>query len=137
MEMEERNSFQQTVTLLLKQQHEDGGWSQLGNGASDAYASGQVIAALLGTGAARPGDESIRRGIDYLLGLQKKDGSWHVASRSKAFQEYFESGFPHQKDQFISVSASSWATMALVLSRPERSSRSRRNEEKQDGLSPP
>jgi len=137
MEMEERKSFQQTVTLLLKQQHGDGGWSQLENGASDAYASGQVVAALLGTGAARPADESIRRGIDYLLGLQKEDGSWHVASRSKAFQEYFESGFPHQKDQFISVSASSWATMALVLSRPPRSSRSRRNEEKQDGLSPP
>lgn len=137
MELEERKSFQQTVTLLLRQQHEDGGWSQRENGSSDAYASGQVVAALLGTGAARPGDEAIRRGIAYLLGVQKEDGSWHVTSRSKAFQEYFESGFPHQKDQFISVSASSWATMALVLSRPERLSRSRRNAEKQDGLSPP
>jgi N-acyl-D-amino-acid deacylase len=130
MDVETRKSFQQTVTRLLEQQHEDGGWSQLEDGTSDAYASGQVVAALLGTGAARPGDESIRRGIDYLLTMQQEDGSWHVASRSKAFQEYFESGFPHGTDQFIAVSASSWATMALVLSRPERSSRRHRKMEK-------
>lgn len=124
-----RTSFQQTVAWLLKQQRQDGGWSQLEDGSSDAYASGQVIAALLGTGAARPADSSIRRGIDYLLKTQKKDGSWHVASRSKAFQEYFESGFPHKADQFISVAASSWATMALVLCGPPRVSRRLQREE--------
>jgi len=124
-----RTSFQQTVAWLLKQQRQDGGWSQLEDGSSDAYASGQVIAALLGTGAARPADSSIRRGIDYLLKTQKEDGSWHVASRSKAFQEYFESGFPHKADQFISVAASSWATMALVLSGPSRVSRRLQREE--------
>ena len=31
---------------------------------------------------------------------------------------YFESGFPHGKDQFISIAASSWATTALALSLP-------------------
>jgi squalene cyclase len=130
MDIDASRSFQQTVTWLLGQQQQDGGWSQLEGGSSDAYASGQVVAALLGSGAARPADESIRRGIEYLLGTQKEDGSWHVASRSKAFQEYFESGFPHQADQFISVAASSWATMALLLSRPSRASRTLRREEK-------
>jgi DNA-binding response OmpR family regulator len=30
------------------------------------------------------------------------------------FQPYFESGFPHGPDQFISASATAWAVMALV-----------------------
>ena len=52
---------------------------------------------------------------DYLVKTQRTDGSWHVQSRSKPLQLYFESGFPHGKDQFISCAASSWATIALVL----------------------
>jgi len=49
-----------------------------------------------------------------LLRTQKADGSWMIKSRSKPFQPYYESGFPHGKDQFISVAASGWATAALA-----------------------
>ena len=49
---------------------------------------------------------------------QRPDGSWHVRSRSKPFQTYFESGFPHGKDQFISMAATGWATTALALACP-------------------
>jgi hypothetical protein len=38
-----------------------------------------------------------------------------VTSRSKPFQQYFETGFPHGKDQFISSHASSWAVVSLAL----------------------
>jgi hypothetical protein len=38
-----------------------------------------------------------------------------VKSRSKPFQPYYESGFPHAKDQFISIAASGWATAALAV----------------------
>jgi hypothetical protein len=31
------------------------------------------------------------------------------------FQPYFESGFPHGHDQWISAAATAWATMALTL----------------------
>jgi len=31
------------------------------------------------------------------------------------FQPYFESGFPHGDDQWISAAATSWAAMALAL----------------------
>jgi hypothetical protein len=31
---------------------------------------------------------------------------------------YFESGFPYEKDQWISISATSWATAALALTVP-------------------
>jgi hypothetical protein len=47
------------------------------------------------------------------------DGTWLVKSRSHPFQTYFESGFPHGPDQFISVAASGWATAALVLACPK------------------
>jgi N-acyl-D-amino-acid deacylase len=42
-----------------------------------------------------------------------------VKSRSKPFQAYFETGFPHEKDQFISSHASSWAVVALALACPK------------------
>ena len=56
--------------------------------------------------------------MKYLLGTQREDGTWYVRSRSRPFQVYFESGFPHGKDQFISLAASSWAATALALALP-------------------
>jgi hypothetical protein len=55
-----------------------------------------------------------QRGIDFLLHTQLPDGSWHVRSRGFGFQPYFDSGFPHGHDQWISAAAASWATIALV-----------------------
>jgi hypothetical protein len=65
-------------------------------------------------------DPVYRRGVGFLLKTQLADGSWLVHSRSKPFQTYFESGFPHGKDQFISMAASAWATTALALACPPR-----------------
>jgi hypothetical protein len=42
------------------------------------------------------------------------DGTWHVRSRAIGFQPYFETGFPHRRDQFISAAATAWAVMALT-----------------------
>jgi len=63
-------------------------------------------------------DTRWRKGIAWLMRAQLADGSWKVKSRSKPFQKYFESGYPHGTDQFISITAGSWATMALLLTRP-------------------
>ena len=60
-------------------------------------------------------EAAYRRGVDYLLRTQLADGSWFVPSRSFPLQPYFGTGFPHGRSQFISVSATSWATMALAL----------------------
>jgi len=103
---------------LLKAQREDGGWSQLPDLSSDAYATGTVLVALQQTGALAGDSAAYRRGLNYLISTQKPDGSWHVVSRSKPFQTYFESGYPHGKDQFISIAAAGWATTALALSLP-------------------
>jgi N-acyl-D-amino-acid deacylase len=45
---------------------------------------------------------------------QQNDGSWHVRSRAFGFQPYFESGFPHGHDQWISMAATAWSAMALM-----------------------
>lgn len=106
---------------LLAKQRDDGGWAQLDAGEprtaieSDAYATGSALVALQDTGQLAVNDAAYKRGIAYLLKTQHDDGSWHVKSRSKPFQAYFESGFPHEKDQFISCAASGWATWALVM----------------------
>jgi hypothetical protein len=102
---------------LLEAQRDDGGWAQKGDMDSDAYATGTVLVALLQTGHLKVDDPVYQRGLQFLIRTQKPDGSWHVKSRSKPFQTYFESGFPHGKDQFISITASSWATLALLLAR--------------------
>jgi len=104
---------------LLAAQREDGGWAQLPDGDSDAYATGSVLAALAQAGGVAASDGAYRKGVAWLLRTQKGDGSWHVKSRSKPFQAYFETGFPHEKDQFISSHASSWAVVALALSCPK------------------
>ena len=57
--------------------------------------------------------------LRYLLSKQLTDGSWLVTSRSKPIQSYFESGYPHGTNQFISISAASWATTALTLALPK------------------
>src|SRR5262249_10167341 len=103
---------------LRKRQRPDGGWAQRDGMESDAYATGSALVALHRAGGLATDDPVYRRGLSYLLGTQREDGTWYVRSRSRPFQLYFESGFPHGKDQFISLAASSWATTALALSLP-------------------
>ncbi|HEX4590283.1 MAG TPA: prenyltransferase/squalene oxidase repeat-containing protein, partial [Gemmataceae bacterium] len=108
--------IQSTADELIKTQRTDGGWAQTNTMESDAYATGSALFALHETG--RGSNPSYGRGVDFLLKTQLPDGSWHVRTHSKPVQGYFESGFPHEKDQFISAAASGWAAAALVLALP-------------------
>lgn len=103
---------------LLQTQQADGGWAQLPDRGTDAYATGTALAALRQAGGLAPTDPACRKGVNYLLSKQQADGSWHVKTRSKPIQSYYESGYPHGADQFISISAAGWATTALVLALP-------------------
>jgi ankyrin repeat protein len=101
---------------LIAQQRPNGGWAQTPDMDPDAYATGQALAAIA---MARPelvSGDAYSRGVDYLLRTREPDGSWHVRSRAFGFQPYFESGFPHGKDQWISMAATAWAAMALMPS---------------------
>jgi N-acyl-D-amino-acid deacylase len=104
---------------LAAKQQEDGGWRQLNDGTSDAYATATALVALHQAGAMATDDRVYQRGVAHLLKTQQEDGSWHVISRSDPFQTYFETGFPHGDDQFISTAASSWAVQALLATLPK------------------
>lgn len=111
----EKSLRQRAAKDLLEAQKEDGGWAQLPGTNSDAYATGVVLTVLFQTDNLSPESPEAQRGIVYLLKMQQADGSWHVVTRSKPVQPYFESGFPYGKDQFISMTATAWATAALAL----------------------
>jgi ankyrin repeat protein len=102
---------------LLAQQRPDGGWAQMPTLESDAYATGQALTALLQTGVLKPTSAEYARGVAFLLDTQLPDGSWHVRSRAFGFQKYFEGGYPHGHDQWISAAGGAWATMALAMTR--------------------
>jgi squalene cyclase len=116
--LKEKKEVQSDVKILLSEQRDDGGWAQLPKMKSDTYATGTALVALHEAGGIATTDPTYQRGVQFLLKSQRKDGSWFVESRSKPFQSHYESGYPHGTNQFISISAASWATTALALTLP-------------------
>jgi hypothetical protein len=109
---------EERVKELIALERPDGGWGQTRDLPSDAYATGQALYALHEIGVPA-GDGVWRRGIGFLLRTQLEDGSWHVKTRAAGFQPYFQSGFPHEHDQWISAAGTAWATMALASAIPK------------------
>jgi hypothetical protein len=104
-----REEMQAGVGELLALQRADGGWSQLAEMPSDAYATGQAlyVLSLAGNTAERP---EMKRAIEFLTSTQKADGSWPMTSRSSP------DGSPGSAKLLtpITCAASSWATLGLV-----------------------
>ena len=103
---------------LLATQKSDGSWSDLPTMESTAYATGKSLVALQIAGLP-VNDPAYQRGVKWLLSNQQQDGSWYVRTRALAFQPWFDAGFPHGHDQWISSAGTNWADMALALSLPE------------------
>jgi hypothetical protein len=108
----DREGLHPLMKQLASQQRSDGGWAQTPELSSDAYATGEALYTLheLGTPVSDP---SYKRGVEFLLRTQRADGSWYVKSRAPKFQPYFQSGFPHDHDQWISAAGTAWAVMGL------------------------
>jgi hypothetical protein len=102
---------------LLNLQRADGGWAQVPTMTPDAYSTGQALYALHAAGTASS-SAPYQTGVQFLLRTQLEDGTWFVRSRAFGFQPYFDSGFPHGRDQFISAAATSWAVIALAYTLP-------------------
>jgi len=109
---------QQAVKELLAAQHPDGGWSDLPTMQSTAYATGKSLVALHLAGVS-PSSPAYQRGIKLLLRTQQEDGSWYVQTRALGFQPWFDAGFPHAHNQWISAAGTNWAAMALAYALPE------------------
>jgi ankyrin repeat protein len=115
----DKDATQKGMRELLAAQRADGGWSDLDSMESSAYATGKTLVALQAAGLP-VSDGAYERGVQFLLKTQQEDGSWYVKSRAMAFQPYFDAGFPHGFDQWISAAGTNWATMALSLAAPAR-----------------
>lgn len=111
--------------LLLAEQRDDGGWSQMPHLGSDAYSTGEALVALLKAGGLATTDAAYQRGLQYLLKTQQEDGSWRVESRvhppAPTSPPYFNSGFPHGRyHQYVSITGTNWAALALLLAIPDK-----------------
>jgi hypothetical protein len=109
-----KSEVQTAARALMEQQRPDGGWAATPNLSSDAYATGESLYALRESASLAVSDDVYQRGVSYLLNTQFDDGSWYVRSRAPKFQPYFQSGFPFDHDQWISSTATAWATVALA-----------------------
>ena len=107
------NVLKPFAQAIVAQQQPDGGWRQHDGLPTDAYGTGQSLYVLATAGGISPSDPAYQRGVKYLLSTQHADGSWYVASHSPRIQAYFEGGFPHHYDQWISNWGTSWSAMAL------------------------
>jgi N-acyl-D-amino-acid deacylase len=106
------------VREVREKQEANGGWSQFGRTAADAYATGLSLYALHVAGVPAA-DEAYRKGIAFLLGTQYQDGTWLVRTHSFPLQRYFESGFPYGRHQWISTAGTSWASLAIAQTLPD------------------
>ena len=108
----DRASIDAAIRDLLDLQRGDGGWGQLPAMPTDAYATGMALYALSEAGIAAA-NQPYQSGLKYLLSTQAADGTWHVHSRALPVQPYFESGYPYERDQWISAAAAAYATLAI------------------------
>jgi hypothetical protein len=99
------------VDQLLDRQNQDGGWGQLKDAASDAYATGQVLYVLSLAGVNNDRAE-LRRGVTFLVDTQQQDGSWPMTARAHA------GATPAKNPVPITYFGSAWATLGLLRTAP-------------------
>ncbi len=109
---EPAKSVQPEIDAFLARQNRDGGWGQLKDAASDAYATGQALYVLSLAGV-MPDRAEVRRGVAFLVKSQKPDGSWPMTPRAH------EGATPAKNIVPITYFGSAWATLGLMRSVPK------------------
>ncbi|HVQ12148.1 MAG TPA: ankyrin repeat domain-containing protein [Vicinamibacterales bacterium] len=107
---------------LIARQRSDGGWPQLPRYGSDAYSTGGALFALREAGVST-NDPVWQKGLKFLVSTQARDGTWRVRTRmispAEVSPEYFTTGFPYGKDEYLSYAGSCWAVLALMAALPD------------------
>ena len=99
--------FKRDITVFMSRQNKDGGWGQIKDLPSDAYATGQALYALNLLGV-KNNHTAVQRGVAYLIAGQKEDGSWPMTSRAQPGASPFKNPVP------ITYFGSAWATLGLM-----------------------
>ncbi|HEX4136054.1 MAG TPA: ankyrin repeat domain-containing protein [Bryobacteraceae bacterium] len=102
-----------------------GGWAELPGYPADAYSTGESLFALHEAGMATA-DPVWRAGLSFLISTQAADGTWLVHTRmtspAQVSPEYFTTGFPYGKNEYLSYAGSTWAVMAMLSTLPQTES---------------
>jgi Squalene-hopene cyclase C-terminal domain len=109
---EPARTVQAEIDQFLSRQNKDGGWGQLKNADSDAYATGQALYVLSLVGVKNDQAE-VQRGVAFLVKTQKEDGSWPMTRRSHPDVTPSNNLVP------ITYFGSAWATLGLLRSAPK------------------
>ena len=98
---------QSSTDALLKRQNKDGGWGQVKDAHSDAYATGQALYFLRLAGLKNDRDE-LKRGVAFLVSTQNDDGSWLMKRRGHPGVTPSNNIWP------ITYFGSAWGVMGLA-----------------------
>jgi ankyrin repeat protein len=106
---------------LLAMRKPTGGWPQLPGYQPDAYSTGESLFALHEAGTPIAGAD-----LKFLISTQAADGTWRVRTRmlspAQVSPPYFPTGFPYEKDEYLSYAGSSWGVIALLAALPKTTS---------------
>jgi hypothetical protein len=100
------------IDQFLSRQNADGGWGQLKDASSDAYATGQALY-LLNLSGVKPERAEIQRAVTFLTSTQKEDGSWPMTRRGHPGVTPSDFVMP------ITYFGSAWGTLGLMRSVPK------------------
>ena len=113
-----KNEIDSAGRDLLAMRDSSGAWPQLAGYPADAYSTGESLFALHEAGVGYPD-----KALQFLESTQASDGTWRVHTRMLSPAEvsppYFTTGFPYEKDEYLSYAGSVWATMALLAALPQ------------------
>jgi hypothetical protein len=104
--------LQAEIAEFMKRRNKDGGWGQLPDRASDAYATGQALYVLNLVGVDKQRAE-VQRAVAFLIGNQAEDGSWPMTRRGHPGVTPSNNTVP------IVYFGSAWGTLALLRCAPK------------------
>lgn len=100
------------IEEFLGRRNNDGGWGQLRDSPSDAYATGQALY-VLNLAGVKPDRAEVRGAVAFLVQTQNADGSWPMTARAHP------GATPSANPVPITYFGSAWATLGLLRSVPD------------------